>query len=80
MYLQANPDCKQKLLSEIIPSVEAVKDDISGSLSFETVMDFEYLHWVFNETLRICPAVGISGYSTMQEDVTLESGVTLEKG
>jgi hypothetical protein len=42
--LDINPEIKEKLLSEILPIVEAAKDDIVENLDYETVMELEYLH------------------------------------
>lgn len=64
-YLDANPDVKKKLLEEILPVVEAVKDDIVEKLDYETVMDFDYLHQVFYESLRIEPPAQVSTHSTV---------------
>jgi hypothetical protein len=35
-----HPEMKEKLLSEILPPVEEVKDNIVEGLSYDTVMDF----------------------------------------
>lgn len=63
MYLDINRDAKEKLLKEVIPPVEAVKDDIVGGLEYETVMDFEYLHQCFYESLRIEPPAQFGFFS-----------------
>jgi cytochrome P450 len=39
-YMTMNPEMKEKLLSEILPPVEEVKDNIVEGLSYDTVMDF----------------------------------------
>jgi len=44
MYLANNSEIRSKLFAEILPAVEAAKDDIVGNLKYETVKDFEYLH------------------------------------
>lgn len=44
VYLEMYPEVKKKLLKEIIPVVEAAKDDIVEKLEYETVMDLDYLH------------------------------------
>lgn len=56
-YLDIYPEVKKKLLAEIEPVVAAAKDNIVEKLKFETVMDFEYLHQVFYESLRIEPPI-----------------------
>lgn len=42
-YLTKHPEIKQKLLKEILPPVELVKNNILEGLDYETVMEFEYL-------------------------------------
>ena len=54
-YISKHAEFKHKLLAEILPAVEAVKDDIAQGLDYDTVMDFEYLHQCFYESLRIEP-------------------------
>lgn len=58
--IERNPACKEKLRAEVIPAVEAAADDIVNKLEYETVMDFDYLHWVYYETLRMLPPTTIS--------------------
>lgn len=43
-YLHKHPEFKAKLLKEVLPEVEAAKDDIVEKLEYDTVMDFEYMH------------------------------------
>jgi hypothetical protein len=43
-YLTKHPEYKSKLLQEILPPVESVKDNIVDGLEYDTVMEFEYLH------------------------------------
>ena len=43
-YMAKNPEMRKKLLAEILPCVEAAKDDIATKLEYDTVMDFDYLH------------------------------------
>lgn len=43
-YLDLNREIKQKLLAEIIPVVEAARDNIVEDLKYETVMELDYLH------------------------------------
>jgi cytochrome P450 len=42
-YLTKHTEYKQKLLEEILPPVEAVKDDIIKKLDYDTVQEFNYL-------------------------------------
>jgi cytochrome P450 len=59
-YLQKHPEYKAKLLKEILPPVEKVKDNILEGLEYDTVMDFEYLRQCYSESLRIEPPAAIS--------------------
>lgn len=58
------PDIKKKVLDEILPAVEEAKENIVENLTYQTVMDFDYLHEFYYEVLRIEPplelAVGAS--------------------
>ena len=54
-YLTKHTDIKKKLLAEILPPVEAVKDNNLDKLDYDTVMEFEYLQQCYNECLRIEP-------------------------
>lgn len=81
MVLMENyPACKEKLLAEVIPVVDAVANDILGKLDYDMVMEFEYLHYAYNETLRILPPTVISGNQVMSTDVTFHDGFKLSKG
>ena len=42
-FMDMNRHVKEKLLAEILPPLNAVRDDILGELKFDTVSDFEYL-------------------------------------
>ena len=78
-YMAKNPEMKKKLLAEIIPVVEAAKDDIASKLEYDKVMDFEYLHQCFYESMRIEPPVGISVHQSFSRDVTMFDGLTVKK-
>jgi hypothetical protein len=47
-------------MGEILPPVELVKANILEGLDYDTVMEFEYLHNCFSESLRIEPPGPIS--------------------
>ena len=64
-YLTKHPDIKAKLMDEILPPVEKVKDNILEGLDYDTVMEFEYLHNCYSESLRIEPPASISIQSTV---------------
>jgi cytochrome P450 len=74
-----NPDVKKKLLEEIIPVVEAAKENIVENLKYETVMDLEYLHLCFYESLRIDPPAVVSLSQTFTQDVVLKNGLEIKK-
>lgn len=42
-YLNKYPEYKEKLLKEILPPVEKVKENIVEGLEYDEVMEFEYL-------------------------------------
>lgn len=65
MLLEMNPDCKKKLLDEIMPAIEKVKDNILEGFEYETVMDFDYIGKVMYEILRIDPPVPVAALATM---------------
>jgi cytochrome P450 len=67
-YLHKHPEIKAKLLNEILPPVEAVKDNIIAGLDYETVMDFEYLYHCYSESLRIEPPASVSFQLNMSQD------------
>jgi cytochrome P450 len=70
-YLHKHPEIKAKLLKEILPPVEAAKDNIIEGLEYETVMEFEYLHQCFYESLRIEAPTGVSVHQTMSQDTEI---------
>lgn len=41
--LTKNPEVKAKLMEEVLPAVEKVSDNIIEGLSYDTVMEFEYM-------------------------------------
>lgn len=59
-YLHKHPEIKEKLLKEILPPVEKVKENIIGNLEYDTVMEFEYLRQCYYESLRKEPPANIS--------------------
>jgi len=64
-YLTKHQNIKEKLLKEILPPVEAVKDNLIEDFTLDTVTDFEYLSNCYNESLRIEPPVANSSQLTM---------------
>ena len=49
-------------MDEILPPVEKVKDNILEGLDYDTVMEFEYLHNCYSESLRIEPPFSFSSH------------------
>ena len=64
-YMTKHQNIKEKLLKEILPPVEAVKDNLIEGFTMDTVQDFEYLSNCYNESLRIEPPVANSSQLTM---------------
>ena len=56
-YLTKHSEIKTKLLNEILPPVQLASDNIVENLSYDTVMDFNYLQHCYYESLRIEPPV-----------------------
>ena len=63
--MDMNPQIREKLLEEIRPPLDEVKNDILGELKFETVSEFDYLQKVIYEILRIEPALKLPAGSYM---------------
>ena len=42
-YLTKNPEIKAKLMKEVLPPIEKVKNNIIEELDYETVIDFEFM-------------------------------------
>lgn len=59
-YLTKHQEIKKKLMQEILPSLELVKDNFVDGLVYDTVMEFDYLRQIFYETLRIEPPASFS--------------------
>lgn len=71
IYMEMNPKVKSRLLKEILPPVEAANQNISDCLTYETVMDFDYLQQCFYETMRIEPPVPLTTAQNMSRDVII---------
>jgi cytochrome P450 len=70
---------KKKLLEEIIPVVEAAKENIVENLDYEAVMDLDYLHMCYYESLRINPPVFITFAESFSHDLVLKNGFEIKK-
>lgn len=77
-HMEANPELKLKLLSEILPPVEKATNNIVEDLHYDTVMDFEMLQRCFQETLRIEPPITVSTTQRMTKEVTINN-ITFKK-
>lgn len=73
-YLTKHQHYKEKLLKEIMPVVEKVKDNIIDKLDYDTVNEFEYLQMCFSESLRIEPPVLNSTSQTVTKDTEVSYG------
>jgi cytochrome P450 len=78
-YMDHNREIKKRLLDEIVPVVEAAKDDIVANLKYETVMDLDYLHLCYYESLRIDAPTLITAAQSFNRDVTLKNGLEVKK-
>ena len=66
-----NKHIREKLMSEIRPAVDdAASGNIIESLTYETVMEFEYLNQCYCEALRREPPAGITFPHTVSQDTT----------
>lgn len=82
-FLTKHPEFKEKLMKEILPPVEKVKDNIVEGLDYDTVMDFEYLAMCYNESLRMEPPAANSVMQMVTQDMTIGKGdrkLHLKKG
>jgi len=82
-YLTKHPEFKEKLLKEILPPIEAVKDDIVKKLDYDTVQEFDYLQCCYNESLRIEAPAPISIPMTVVQPCSFGEGklkFTLQPG
>lgn len=69
-----HPEIKAKLLNEILTPVEKVKDNILEGLTYDTVMEFNYLYQCYSESLRIEPPIPLSTFQSFMEDCQLTVG------
>jgi len=61
-------------MSEILPVVDSVKDNIKDGLDHELVMDLNYLQRCYQESLRIEPPVTSTLAQTQTEDCLINDG------
>ena len=65
LLLETHPSSKKRLLDEILPAIEKVKDSIINDFDYETVMDFDYIGKCMYEVLRIDPPVPMTTLASM---------------
>ena len=73
MYLAAQPELKDRLLSEVMPTLEtrAAAGNLKDEFSYEDAQEFEFTHHVFYESLRIEPPISASMLSCFSKDVNV---------
>jgi len=70
-YLTKHSEFREKLLKEILPPVELAKNDLINDLTYDTVMDFDYLQMCYNESLRIEPPGSASFVHSFNRDTEI---------
>lgn len=81
-YLTKHDDIRKKVLAEILPPVEKVKDNIKDGLTYETVQDFDYFTMVYKECLRKEPPAANTVNQMLDRDTTIGTNkkFTIKKG
>ena len=82
-YLLKHDDIRAKLMAEIRPPVEAVKDRIVDGLEYDTVMELDYLRQCWSESIRLEPPSTHTMFMTVDKTCTIGKGelqITLKKG
>jgi len=72
--MNKHPEYKQRLMKEISPPVAAVKDNIVEQLTYDKVMEFDYLMMCYSESLRIEPPIASSTYLSQDQDSLINVG------
>jgi len=73
-HLTKHTEIRERLLKEVLPSVEAAKDNIVDNLEYDTVMDFEYLQQCYYEALRMEPPTAQSILQSFTADIDVNIG------
>ena len=73
------PGAKEKLLAEIDPLMDSVKDDIMGKMTLESIEDLEYTKMCYQETMRRDAPAVISSTSCLSKDALID-GVRVNAG
>jgi len=71
-YLIKNPDLKDRLMSEICPVLDQIKDDFRGKLTWDNIDGFELTRNCFYESLCIAPPAPMSGTLCFLRDVEIK--------
>jgi cytochrome P450 family 6 len=74
--LAVNPDVQSKLRANVVETLK--KHD--GKLTYEAIMDMEYLGYVVTETLRKYPSVPTLFRTTAEDYAVPGRNITIEKG
>lgn len=78
-YLIQNPDLKDRLLCEICPVLDQIKDDFIGKLTWDAIEEFSTIRNCFYESLRIAPPAPMSGTLCFLKDVEIK-GIQFQAG
>ncbi|XP_077284743.1 cytochrome P450 6B1-like [Arctopsyche grandis] len=77
--LARHKDIQSKLIMEI----DTILDKSGGKMTYENIMEMDYLEMVVNETMRKYPALGMiprictNAYKIPQSDIIIEKGVSV---
>ena len=71
MYMTLNPLIRKKMLDEVSPALVEVGTDIVQGLTFERVMNFDFLQHCVNESLRIEPSFQMTSSQCFDRDVKI---------
>lgn len=73
-----NPDKQAKLMAEIDPFMEKIKDDIQNKMIHEDVDENAYVKMCYQESMRRYAPAAISSTSCMSKDIKIQ-GVDMKK-
>lgn len=73
-YISKHPQVKEKLMAEIRPPLDAVKDNLSDGMTLEMIGDFDYLFMCINESLRIESPISHRIFQSVEQDTQLVFG------
>jgi cytochrome P450 len=70
-YMTMHPEYHQRVIAEIMPTLEKASNDFVNLLSPDVVDEFVYTKQCVYETLRICPSGPCTMPSMFSQDVTI---------